>query len=332
MAKKCPACNADNKDGALVCEYCGTRLSSDKPKSAEASEETRFCSSCGKPLAPDAAFCPFCGAKRNGSTPEQVSAVRQVPIPPRTPVSQGLPDYMQPGYQQRVRAEREAERQAAKNASKTKKSTRGLSLFLSLLLAAQVCVAAFRYPGFLRGKIGGTQGKTDGESSSETGEFGDALADLLDMLGMTEEDLAGLAEIMPTATAENSPGNPAFYDVTFTEAEYAAAKTLTAPVSWESPEADFPEFGIHVNMKPWNLEYEEDTLTVKQMPVKDDPVTGARLYIYDYSLASGQHEFLTDVEITAPVVGDDFYGFVVFNEDTGKWESAYCELSEDGKT
>ena len=161
MAKKCPACNADNKDGALVCEYCGTRLSSDKPKSAEASEEKRFCTSCGKPLSPEAAFCPFCGAKRNGAAqtsapaPAPDPAARQVPIPPRTPASQGLPDYMQPGYQQRVRAEREAERQATQNASKTKKSTRGLSVFLSLLLAVQFCVAAFRYPGFLRRKDGG---------------------------------------------------------------------------------------------------------------------------------------------------------------------------------
>ena len=108
MAKKCPACNADNKDGALVCEYCGTRLSTDKPRSAGPGGEKRFCTSCGKPLAPDAAFCPFCGAKRNGAAPAPIQdpAARQVPIPPRTPVSQGLPDYMQPGYQQRVRAER----------------------------------------------------------------------------------------------------------------------------------------------------------------------------------------------------------------------------------
>ena len=49
MAKKCPACNADNKDGALVCEYCGTRLSTDKPRSAGSNGEKRFCTSCGKP-------------------------------------------------------------------------------------------------------------------------------------------------------------------------------------------------------------------------------------------------------------------------------------------
>ena len=118
MAKKCPACNADNKDGALVCEYCGTRFPKETPDSAGASGEARFCSSCGKPLAPDAAFCPFCGAKRTGTAPAPIQdpAARQVPIPPRSPASQGLPDYMQPGYQQRVRAEREAERQAARKA------------------------------------------------------------------------------------------------------------------------------------------------------------------------------------------------------------------------
>ncbi len=331
MAKKCPACNADNKDGALVCEYCGTRLSTDKPRSAGSNGEKRFCSSCGKPLAPDAAFCPFCGAKRNDVAPAPIQdpAARQVPIPPRTPVSQGLPAYMQPGYLQQVRAAREAERQAARNASKTKKSTRGLSLFLSLLLAAQVCVAAFRYPGFLRGKIGVTQGKTDGESE----EFAQDLDSLiLDTFGLTEEDMKLFEDNMPEVTAENSPGNPAFIDVTFTQAEYDAARTLTASISREDPTADFPEFGIHVDLKSWNLQNEEDTLTVKRLPVKDDDATETTLYTYDFSLASGQHEFLTDAVITVPAEGENTEGFVVFNEDTGKWEDAYCALSEDGKT
>lgn len=331
MAKKCPACSADNKDGALVCEYCGTRLSTDKPRSAGSNGEKRFCTSCGKPLAPDAAFCPFCGAKRNGvaPAPEQVPAARQIPATPRVPASQGLPGYMQPGYQQRIRAEREGERQAAQNASKTKKSTRGLSVFLSLLLVAQVCVAAFRYPGFLRRKLGVTQGKSDGDP----GDFAEDLDSLiLETWGLTEEDMKLFENNMPEVTAENSPGNPAFIDVTFTQAEYDAARTLTASVSREDPTADFPEFGIRVDLKAWNLQNEEDTLTVKRLPVKDDDATETTLYTYDFSLASGQHEFLTDAVITVPAEGENTEGFVVFNEDTGKWEDAYCDLSEDGAT
>lgn len=319
MARFCNSCGERLKDGARFCESCGAKVIGEKTLRI-------FCSSCGKEMSPDAAFCSSCGAKRNGTT---TPAERQVPTTPRAPASQGLPDYMQPGYQQRVRAKREAERQAAQNASKTKKSTRGLSVFLALLLAAQFCVAAFRYPGFLRRKLGVTQGKSDGDP----GDFAEDLDSLiLETWGLTEEDMKLFENNMPEVTAENSPGNPAFIDVTFTQAEYDAARTLTASVSREDPTADFPEFGIRVDLKSWNLQNEEDTLTVKRLPVKDDDATETTLYTYDFSLASGQHEFLTDAVITVPAEGENTEGFVVFNEDTGKWEDAYCTLSEDGKT
>ena len=342
MAKKCPACNADNGDGALVCEYCGTRLQKNKPESPGAGAEKRFCSACGKPLAADAAFCPFCGAKRNGAAPAPDPAARQVPIPPRTPVSQGLPDYMQPGYQQRVRAEREAERQAARNAAKTKKGTRGLSLFLSLMLVVEFCVAGFKYPGFLlkdrgNGGVSVSGGTGAGEGASETAPIQTELTDyqkqIASFLGVTEEQLLDALNDPVEVTPDNSPGNPAFLDLSFTEEEYAAAKTLTAPVSRGNPTADFPEFGIHVDLKWWNLENEEDTLIVRRMPTKTDPLSGSELYTYDYSLASGQDRFPTNVAITVPIEGTEGLDNVLtVDPDTGLWKEAYYELSPDGKS
>jgi len=44
----CPACGADNLDGAVKCVMCSRPLGLKCPK-------------CGKPLAPDARFCPSCG-------------------------------------------------------------------------------------------------------------------------------------------------------------------------------------------------------------------------------------------------------------------------------
>ena len=329
MAKKCPACNADNGDGALVCEYCGTRLSTDKPRSAGSNGEKRFCTSCGKPLAPDAAFCPFCGAKRNGAAPAPDPAAR--PTPPRTPSTQGGPAYMQPGYQQRVRAERAAVQEAAK----PKKSTRGLSLFLSVLLVVQFCIAGFKYPGFLKDGLklpGFVTGKTDGKG--ESGNIDEATRDFLDSLGITDEQLEAFRSLEIEATPENSPGNPRFIEARYTEGDYASAQSLDAKVSRDNPEADFPPFGIHIDLKSWNLDSEEDTLTVRKLPLKTDEATDCELYAYDYSLASGQHEFYTDVEITVPLQGDPaaFDGVLYYNESADVWEDAYCELSEDGGT
>lgn len=157
---------------------------------------------------------------------------------------------------------------------------------------------------------------------------------LSDFFKLTEEDLEYLKSHPIEVTPENSPGNPAFIDVTFTEEDYAQTYGYAASVSQENPEADIPEFGIHVNFKSWNLDYEEDTLVVMHFPDKIDENTGMILHTYGYFLASGQNEFCTDVEITAPVPGDPdmFSGLVSYNEEKGKWEDVYCELAEDRST
>ncbi len=329
MAKQCPACNADNAEGALVCEFCGTKFSADIPKSASSASEPvaemRFCFSCGKPLSPGAAFCTYCGARRYGTGSAPVSQIPSEPLTTHqermaqsgTIPAQGVTSYMQPGYDQPVRDERKP----AQNTVKTKKITRRLSIILSILLVAQLCVAAFWQPGFLRVK--------DGDQDGFAEDF-DSL--LLDYWGLSVEDMQSFEDNMPEVTAENSPGNPAFINVTFTQAEYDAAETLTASVSQEDPTADFPSFGIHVDLRSWNLQNEEDTLIVKRLPEKDDDATGTTLSTYDFSLASGQHEFLTDIVITMPAEDDGFTEFVVYNEETGRWEEAYSEFSEDGKT
>ncbi|MDP9243390.1 MAG: zinc-ribbon domain-containing protein, partial [Actinomycetota bacterium] len=44
----CPACGAENAEGARFCSACGTALG-------------RTCPSCGAEVADDARFCPSCG-------------------------------------------------------------------------------------------------------------------------------------------------------------------------------------------------------------------------------------------------------------------------------
>lgn len=362
MARHCTNCGAALREGVKFCEECGTRIPEEKPRKL-------FCTSCGKELSADAAFCRFCGAKREGSgngpsspappsnRPERsVSAPadripadavppatpsyrpeRNVPPVRQTPSYGRTPDYMQPGYRQQVSADRQAAQQP-----KVKKSRRGFSLFLALLLAVQFCIAGFKYPGFLlRDKkgdplvTGGTSGGTaGGGNGADTAEYTGIVRDVFESLGLTEEDFYAYLADPIEATPENSPGNPAFIEVSFTDAERASAPVQTAAVSREHPEADFPDFGIHIDLKRWNLENEEDTLIVKRLPAKTDAVTGLELYTYDYSLASGQHEFYTPVEVTVPIQGDPyaFEGVAYRNEGTGVWETVYYELSEDGKS
>ncbi|MBR5366928.1 MAG: zinc ribbon domain-containing protein [Clostridia bacterium] len=337
MTKYCKNCGAELKNGVKFCEECGAKVPEEKPA-------RRFCSSCGRELVPDASFCRFCGARVEAGSHPAVTPVQPVTIDPpnrglpnppparQTPAAQNKPDYMQPGYQQRVRAER----QSAQEAAKPKKSYRGLSLFLAFTLAVEFCIAGFKYPGFLKkgglDQPGIVTGKTDGKGDS--GKYDAQTREFLDSLGITEEQLEAFRGLEIEATPENSPGNPRFIEARYTKEDYAFAQSLDAKVTRDNPEADFPQFGIHIDLKSWNLDSEEDTLTVKKLPMKTDAATDCELYAYDYSLASGQHEFYTDVEITVPLQGDPavFDGVLYYNESADVWEDAYCELSEDGKT
>lgn len=158
--------------------------------------------------------------------------------------------------------------------------------------------------------------------------------EILESFALTEDDIEYLRENPILVTPENSPGNPAFIEVSYTDEDYENAIGYASLVTRDMPEADFPEFGIHVNLKPWNLDYQEDSLVVIRLPDKIDEATGSILYTYDCFLLSGQDKFLTDVEITAPVQGDTdaFEGIVTFSKEKGTWERVYCELAEDRQT
>lgn len=267
----------------------------------------KFCRYCGNPIEEDANFCPKCGAALKARNVQANHPVRPV--------------------QAQVR------RKPAKS-----RALSILNISLGLILAFEAVVACFWYPGFFKGRVKPVGEEIETTAEAETGghvtdhDTASNIQPILDYLGVSEEDLAAIAKSEIAPTPQNSPGNPAFIDVSFTEEERNNAITLSAPVSLENPEADFPQFGIHADLKWWNLENEEDTLIIKRLPVKTCSVTGSTLYTYDISLASGQKEFPTEVEITFPVQGEAlaFDGSVHRNDETGKWEEDYYTLSEDG--
>lgn len=202
---------------------------------------------------------------------------------------------------------------------------------LLLLLLVSSCAVTLSGCHFFGG--GGDDGIVTDSITEETEEEIN-IDKILESFAVTREDIEYLKENPILVTPENSPGNPAFIEVSYTDEDYENAIGYAALVTRDMPEADFPEFGIHVNMKPWNLDHPEDSLVVIRLPDKIDEATGSILYTYDCFLLSGQDKFLTDVEITAPVQGDAdaFEGIVTFSKEKGTWEHVYCELAEDRQT
>lgn len=287
---------------ASFCEYCGTPLK----------EGAKFCTGCGHPVA---AKPRFDSQPRSNPQPQQ----RPQPQPPRQPKAE-------PTVQ----------------AQKPKKKGGCGKMLLIMALVSVAAVVAINKLSDIFGDGGGsgnhptTETRKSKPVADNTGKNTNnrVINDESELFKLTEEDLAYFKEHPIEVTPENSPGNPAFIDVTFTDDDYAQGYGYGVSVTREMPVADIPDFGIHVNFKSWNLDYDEDTLAVVRLPDKIDENTGMILHSYEYFLMSGQNEFSTDVEITAPVQGDPdmFAGFVSYNEETGKWEDVYCELSDDRKT
>ncbi len=125
------------------------------------------------------------------------------------------------------------------------------------------------------------------------------------------------------------PGSPENIVNSYTEEELAGAPKTEIPVSPEHPKASAGKFSV--DFGEWNLE-QEDTLIVRELPEHFDSTTGYLINGYDFSLASGQSEFLTEVVVTVPRASQDDYDsmFVTKNKETGKYEYSYFEISDDG--
>ncbi len=323
-----------------------------------------FCENCGSPLRAGAKFCTECGFRLpedgSGNQTDLIADSAAEPAPPEQPaaneVRRAVPAHRAQKQKQSVcqpekagsrqePVQRVPEQKSASGPKKSKGST-GLAVFLSLLMAVEAAVAGFKYPGWFKKKEINTGNNAESNPTENTStennstayhldqETAELLQPIFDYAGITAADYEEYMNDPIEVTADNSPGNPAFIELSFSEDEYAAAKTLTAEVSPENPTADFSEFGIHADLKSWNLEHETDTLIVKQMSTKTDASTGATCYTYDYSLASGQSKFLTNVDITVPIEGDpdNLANIVTIDPDTGKWTEVYYSVSEDGRS
>ena len=178
-----------------------------------------------------------------------------------------------------------------------KKRSPGLTaliITLSVTLAAEGVVAGIWFPGFFN----------PGDSSGGGGD------DTSAVFNMGTEDIP----------------------LRYSDSDVENAEPLTAKVSEDNPTAEFG--GVKVELKSWNLENEDDTLTVRELKELDGGDDGWCIKAYDFSLESGQREFDTSVKITIPCDDDpgDIVSCVSFNEEEDRWEDLYSEKSADGKS
>lgn len=64
---KCSNCQAEIKDDAAFCPFCGARQqAAEPPKEEQPKKEQQFCPACGSPMKSGARFCPSCGHGMQG--------------------------------------------------------------------------------------------------------------------------------------------------------------------------------------------------------------------------------------------------------------------------
>lgn len=198
-----------------------------------------------------------------------------------------------------------------------------------LLLAVTTCVMFFNSCEF----FGGGDGNNDKGGNSQSTDTVSSEPNLnVQEIEEGMELLSDRSEVIKP-NPQNSPGNPAFINVNFTDEEYETSPAYVATVSIEDPEADFLD-DIHVNLKSYNMHNDTDQLYLEVMPVKTDPTYGNELYTYNFWLESGQDKFGTEVELTLPIHnGKDALRNVLWhNWETGIWEELFFTIADDGKT
>lgn len=266
---------------------------------------SKFCTNCGNPLPDGAKYCPECSEP----APIEIKAPKgaEITISDEPPEELSQDPRSSKAHKTSAAAEGPAKSSNTEKSTKTAPKKRGLSLFLVIVMLFELGVAAFKYPGFL----------AKGQDDPLSGLF--SCAQNGNISGNTAED-----EWLPSPVSEIS--------VTFTDKEIAGAPKHEAAVSTDNLQATCGDVTADF-CNSWNLTG-EDTLIVRDLPRKEDKNAGYVLLGYDVSLASGQDEFPTYVKITIPrTATSENDGFcATYNEETGKFERLYYEISEDGKS
>ena len=268
-----------------------------------------FCRNCGTPLNERAKFCPKCGTavstanlpqdklKQNLTKARQNRPAQQFSNTPKagrtqytSNVNQSGPIHQPNGVPQGMPLPKAKKRSGFKPA-------------IAVILVVILLFTSLVKPGFLLPAIE---------------EFHDGVMSELDLGDKVNSD-----------SADGFSDEAGDITVRYSEKELNSAKAETTEISWDYPSANAGNATVQIDY--WNLDSENDQLIVKELPEKSEGKQGWAVKAYDIKLASGQKEFSSDITISIPRTGSECPGGCVwYNEETGKWEDVYSELSEDG--
>ena len=121
------------------------------------------------------------------------------------------------------------------------------------------------------------------------------------------------------------------YNIDYTEQEIADAPKTEMTISADNTSAEPLVFSV--DFGAFN-DMEDDTFTLRELPVHDFEKDGYSVQGYDFSLASGKHDFPDEVCIRLPRTEEDgdLVQFMSKNPDTGENERLYHKISGDGKS
>ena len=189
------------------------------------------------------------------------------------------------------------ETKKAKSPEKKKGIFSGINLLLTITLLIETAIAGFRYPGyFVTGEkpqlppvisepINNILGKEDGGGTTGTGTMADTLA----------------------------------LTTVYTKAELDKAKPIKADVSMDHPVVQLGKYTV--DFGEINLDHYNDTVVIKELPVKEDKGTGFTMTSFDISLESGQDQFIGEVLIELPssADADDISYCMYYDEAEKRW-------------
>lgn len=293
------------------------------------------CDFCDSIVPDDIKTCPHCGAPIK-SVPKPPAAPKQpAPDPARLKNNQGTQNRQTYTYNYQSPSARSTYRTAG--IKPVKKSKRGLSLFLSLLFVAELAVAAFRYPGFLREELddfiagfnegfygeGNTSGSSSGKGNSPS--YNTGITD-----GLLFGTDVSVSDYTSSQYGTEYIGSVKDISISYTAEQLKNAPVYSQPLSQDNYTAELGD--VYVDFDRWNID-ESDTISMTDLPEVTDDNSGWTLKAYDFTLASGKHDFDTFVTVKIPKTasGDESGSCVHYDSVKGEWEYVYSEESDDGQ-
>ncbi len=318
--KYCRKCGFQISEDARFCTNCGAEAAAPADAGAGDEKATKFCRNCGKVISRDANFCRYCGYQPGAGKAENA---QMKPDGGRAGAKQGGGKAVAKQGGGRAGAKTDRQEKSPKRSATGRSG--GNRVLAVILVAAVFMVTAFKYPGFL---VSGNkpQGKPAASASSSSPSSASSSPDAVPTGGPGDA----------VAAAESEEEERMLLPASELRLRYTPDQLENAPVRTAevAPGQGSAVLGsVRVDIPSWEIPEEGDRIEVRELPELSQGENGWSIRAYDFSLASGVREFDSDLTLTIPRegTGRGLSGCVWYDEENGRWEDVYSEVSGDGK-